>query len=348
MIKLCTFLSLFLIFFFLNLNAINGSGNTDEIALDLIDVDTILNGTVPDGDMLHEKIEYDNYRIPNLCHYNPRFKEPRFIEDNKDYLYNKIGEISNSFSTNLNKYTTCMHELYGLYNESIDVSMDNFRNGYIFMQIHFSKHENKDTNVKLMVDIYGSVDKIHSDGIELAQGSFEAQLNQCELIQNKITAPVTDAIFIIDGNTPAEENNNASTDNNTNLQSGNSHNNLNDLSKIYESIVESGIDIKEHFITVDKISEDIFKVNKLEKFLTNCMVIVNINGLHGNKDALKKHIRQMKDRIYREKIFIDFKQSIVKKDLEECTKNYTLLMSNSIASKLMFVFVFIAIIIYSL
>ncbi|CXI63527.1 conserved Plasmodium protein, unknown function [Plasmodium berghei] len=350
MIKLCTFLSLFLIFFFLNLNAINGSGNTGEVVQGTISVDSISKGMDSDESMLYEKNEYDNYQIPNICFDNTGIHQPRFIEDNKEYLYNKIGEISNSFSTNLNNYTTFMHELYGLYNDHIDVSMDNFRYGYIFMQVNFSKHKNKDSTAKLVVNLYGSVNKTHSAGIELAQGSFEVYLNQCDLAQNKINATITDSIFVMHDNTPAKEDHVTSTHDNTNLKNEDSLNKLNDLTKIHSSLMENNIDNTEHFITVDKISECIFQVNKLEDFLNNCMTLTNNNGPNSNEndDALKKHKSQMQKKIYRETLFSNFKESIVNKDMEGCKKNYTLLMSNSIASKLMSVFVFIAVIIYIL
>ncbi|SCM23668.1 conserved Plasmodium protein, unknown function [Plasmodium chabaudi chabaudi] len=346
MVKICTFLLLFLIFSFLNLNAISGLGNADEVIIDTEDLDIILNEVYPDETILHEQNEYDNYQIPNVCSDNTTDHQPRYIEDNKDYLYNQIGEISNSFSANLNKYTKFMHELYGLYNEKIDVSMDNFRHGYIFMQIHFLKHKNKDSTIKLMVDLYGSVNKIHSAGIELAQGSFEAQLNQCDLIQNTINAPITDAVFIIQDNDISKEGHNASTQDNTILQNEDTLKKLDNLAKVHASLMENNIDSTENFITLDKITEGIFHVNQLDDFLNKCMIPVSGNT---NDAALKKHKTARDRQIYRETLFINFKKSVVSKDIEGCKKYYSLLISNSnIGAKLMYVFVLIAAIIYIL
>ncbi|KEG02685.1 conserved Plasmodium protein, unknown function [Plasmodium vinckei vinckei] len=346
MVKLCTFPLFFLIFSFLNLSAINGFDNIDGIVQDTENAEIVSKDVSPDGIILNEQNEDENYHIPNVCFDNTNYQPPRYIGDNKDYLYNQIGEISNSFSTNLNKYTKFMHELYGLYNEKIDVSMDNFRHGYIFMQIHFSKHKNEDSTVKLMVDLYGSVNKIHSSGIELAQWSFEAQLNQCELAQNKINVSITDEVFMIQDNDIVKGDQNASTQDNTNLQNAGSPNKLNNLNKIHALLMENNIDSTESFIALDKISEDTFQVNKLEDFLSNCMIFANTNT---NNAELKKHKTQQERQIYRETLFTNFKQSIVSKDMENCKKNYALLISNSsIPSKLMYVFILIAAIIYIL
>ncbi|CAD2095162.1 conserved Plasmodium protein, unknown function [Plasmodium vinckei lentum] len=346
MVKLCTFPLLFLIFSFLNLSAINGLGNTDEVVQDTENVEIILKDVSPDGTILHEQNEYDNYRIPNLCFEDTTDHYPRYIGDSKEYLYNQIGEISNAFSTNLNKYTKFMYELYGLYNDKIDVSRTNFRHGYIFMQINFLKHENKDSTVNLKVDLYGSVNKIYSTGIELAQGSFEAELNQCDLVQNKINAPITGDAFIMQDNNTGEEDHNASTQDNTNLQNKDILKKLDDIAKIHASLMENNIDSTENFITLDKINDSIFQVNTLEDFLNNCMIFASTNT---NNAALKKHKTSQERQAYRETLFTNFKQSIVSKDMENCKKNYALLISNSdIASKLMYVFVLIAAIIYIL
>ncbi|CAD2095123.1 conserved Plasmodium protein, unknown function [Plasmodium vinckei brucechwatti] len=346
MVKLCTFPLLFLIFSFLNLSAINGLGNTDEVVQDTENVEIILKDVSPDRTILHEQNEYDNYSIPNVCFDNTTDHQPRYIEDSNEYLYNRIKDISNSFSTNLSKYTKLVQELYGVYNDKIDISSTNFRHGYIFLQINFLKHENKDSTVHLTVDLYGSVNKIHSTGIELAQGAIDAEINQCDLAQNTTNPPITDKVFIMQDNDTGEEDHNASTQDNTNLQNKDNLNKLSDFNKIHTLLMENDIDSTENFITLDKISESIFQVNKLEDFLNNCMIFASTNT---NNAALKKHKTLQERQAYRETLFTNFKQSIVSKDMESCKQNYALLMSNSsIASKLMYVFVLIAAIIYIL
>ncbi|GAW81827.1 hypothetical protein, conserved [Plasmodium gonderi] len=256
-------------------------------------------------------------------------------------LNNKMSALVNLYSTQPPKFTLYMQELFQLYNTYINIKNDNFSFGSISLHFRFHKYENEDDVASLSTVFYATKqkDETHSN-VEEAKGDLTIHYNVQSLLEKKDlgkTAAITPIQSKIIRN-----------DNDSSIPT-----------YVCQAIYESNIDTTKHFITLDKVSEDEFSVSKLDDFLGKCLKgaqeeilakgdkkrETNGNLQSGNAKVAKtsgKVNDSKKKKKTRKDYLNQFNESIVKKDIAACKDAAKLLMANSVASSLMYIFVVIA------